>query len=47
MSYKRIVIETNGNRAGPSGDTFTTRAVEMQTHNGAIAQRDWTTEEWT
>jgi hypothetical protein len=31
----------------PSGDTFTTRAVEMQTHNGAIAQRDWTTEEWT
>jgi hypothetical protein len=31
----------------PSGDTFTTRAVEMQTHNGAIAPRDWTTEEWT
>ncbi|HEX9225134.1 MAG TPA: hypothetical protein VF885_00585 [Arthrobacter sp.] len=26
---------------------FTTRAVEMQTHNGAIPQRDWGTAEWT
>lgn len=26
---------------------FTTRAVEMQTTNGAIAQRDWSAEEWT
>jgi hypothetical protein len=26
---------------------FTARAVEMQTHNGAIAQKDWGTAEWT
>jgi hypothetical protein len=25
---------------------FTARAVEMQTHNGAIAQKDWGTAEW-
>jgi hypothetical protein len=26
---------------------FTTRAVEMQSHNGALPQRDWGTDEWT
>lgn len=26
---------------------FTSRAVEMQQHNGAIPQNDWSTEEWT
>lgn len=26
---------------------FATRAVEMQDHNGAIAQKDWGTAEWT
>lgn len=26
---------------------FTSRAVEMQTHNGAIAQKGWGTAEWT
>lgn len=26
---------------------FTARAVEMQQHNGAIAQNDWGTSEWT
>ncbi|HEX9087057.1 MAG TPA: hypothetical protein VF867_05985, partial [Arthrobacter sp.] len=26
---------------------FTTRAVEMQNHNGTIPQRDWGTAEWT
>jgi hypothetical protein len=26
---------------------FTTRAGEIQTHNGVIAQREWSTEQWT
>ncbi|WP_263428417.1 hypothetical protein [Arthrobacter sp. NicSoilB8] len=40
-----IVVETNGNRVGPIMRCFTTRALEIQTTNGAIAQRDWSTEE--
>jgi hypothetical protein len=44
---KRTAAPLDSNRARRLAGYFTTRAVEMQTHNGSIPQRDWRRAEWT
>jgi len=44
---KRTAAPLTMYRARRLAGYFTTRAVEMQAHNGAIAQKDWGTAEWT
>lgn len=44
---KRTAAPMTMLRARRLAGYFTNRAVEMQEHNGAIAQKDWGTAEWT
>lgn len=44
---KRTAAPLTMLRARRLAGYFTARAVEMQTHNGAIPQKDWGTAEWT
>lgn len=44
---KRTAAPLTSLRARRLAGYFTDRAVEMQTHNGSIPQRDWGTAEWT